>query len=259
MDAFGAEVKMKILFTSDIHEDLVAYDRFVYLLKERNYDIGIISGDLMEYDLTIKEMESTPGVHSDDLLEELYDPEDSIDDLNERVIRYRKNRNTPLYKTIKYKENKIRKILKSANKPIVIIPGNHDIADWHSDNVIHNVHNKGFQYMGYNFIGFKYTSLEISQRAESRYIKRVERKIINKTILVTHAPPYGILDMNYRQEHIGSKVLARIHTNQNIVLHLFGHVHHSFGFSGKAANGSYVKEKKYIEINTDEIKFNYIE
>jgi predicted nucleotidyltransferase len=102
MDAFGAEVKMKILFTSDIHEDLVAYDRFVYLLKERNYDIGIISGDLMEYDLTIKEMESTPGVHSDDLLEELYDPEDSIDDLNERVIRYRKNRNTPLYKTIKY-------------------------------------------------------------------------------------------------------------------------------------------------------------
>jgi Icc-related predicted phosphoesterase len=250
---------MKILFSSDIHEDLNAFDRFAYLLKNSDYEIGIISGDLMEYDLTLKEIGSTPGVHSDDLLEELYDPDDSIEDLNDRVIQYRKSRDTPLFKAVKFKEGIIRSKLKAAKKPIVLIPGNHDIAEWRSDNIFHNVHNKEFKYGGFTFVGFKYTSLELSQRDESRYIKRIERKITKNTILVTHAPPLGILDMTYRKIHIGSKNIARLHFNENVVLHFFGHVHHSFGYSGKAANGSYKSGRKFIEINTNDMVFKYIE
>lgn len=250
---------MKILFTSDVHENMEAFQRFAYLLKSNSFDIGVIAGDLMEYDLTLKEMESTPGIQSDDLLEELYDPDDSIDDLNERVIEYRRSKSTPLYKTIKYKETTIRNILKSAEKNIVLIPGNHDISEWKSDRLIHNVHNKAFIFMEYNFIGFKYTSLEISQRIEAKYIKRVERNLSDRTILITHAPPYGIQDMNYRKEHIGSKIIAKLHTNPKVLLHLFGHVHDSFGFSGKAANGSFTKGRKFIEIDTENMEFCYID
>lgn len=259
MDAFGAGDDMKILFTSDVHEDMSAFKRFTLLLKSNDYDIGVIAGDLMEYDLTLDEMQATPGIEKDDLLEELYDPDDTIDDLNRRVTEFRKSKDTPLYKTVQYKERELRSVLRKSEKPVVLIPGNHDLAEWHSDNIIHNVHNKAFSYHEFTFIGFKYTSLDINENLESRYIKRVERRITQNTILVTHAPPYGVLDVNYRNNHLGSKAIARLNANSNVVLHLFGHIHDSFGFKGKSANGSFVKGRKFIAIDTKDFSFRFVE
>jgi Icc-related predicted phosphoesterase len=40
---------MKILFTSDLHGNLEAFSRFSELLDRDEFDLGIISGDLMTY------------------------------------------------------------------------------------------------------------------------------------------------------------------------------------------------------------------
>ena len=40
---------MKILFTSDLHGHIQAFERFSELLYSYELDIGIISGDLMTY------------------------------------------------------------------------------------------------------------------------------------------------------------------------------------------------------------------
>ena len=62
----------------------------------------------------------------------------------------------------------------------------------------------------------------------------------NTDILVTHVPPYGVLDISYKNKHLGSKWLRneicnRIHPK----IHIFGHNHdspNSFAI-GKFKNG----------------------
>jgi Icc-related predicted phosphoesterase len=56
--------------------------------------------------------------------------------------------------------------------------------------------------------------------------KRVWEQIPKDTdILLTHCPPYGILDRNIRDERCGCEVLQRILFDRNIKHHMFGHIH----------------------------------
>lgn len=49
-------------------------------------------------------------------------------------------------------------------------------------------------------------------------------------ILVTHSPPFGILDENNEGEHCGSKsLLDRILNLPELKLHVFGHIHEGYG------------------------------
>jgi len=51
----------------------------------------------------------------------------------------------------------------------------------------------------------------------------------NTDILITHGPPYGILDMNVNKKYTGCKDLL---TTVNLIkpkYHLFGHIHESYG------------------------------
>lgn len=51
----------------------------------------------------------------------------------------------------------------------------------------------------------------------------------NTDILITHGPPYGILDMNVNKQYTGCKDLL---TTVNLIkpkYHLFGHIHESYG------------------------------
>lgn len=250
---------MKILFTSDLHENMNAFESFSDHLINEEFDVGVISGDLGEYLFTLNDLRATPGVEEDDLLEELYDPEDTIEELDKRVVEYRKNKTTPLYKATKMKELELRKILRKSKKPIIIVPGNHDLSEWRSCQIIHNVHNKEFKYGKYTFLGYRFTNLEISPEKENRDIEKLKSKIVKDTILVTHAPPFGILDKSYRGVYSGSKEIRKLYDNDNIILHLFGHIHHSFGYQGKAANGAYHKGKRFIGIDLEKLLFKYVE
>lgn len=51
-------------------------------------------------------------------------------------------------------------------------------------------------------------------------------------VLITHGPPQGILDelAGPRHEHVGCKdLLARVRELPSLKLHVFGHIHHSYG------------------------------
>lgn len=67
-------------------------------------------------------------------------------------------------------------------------------------------------------------------------------------ILITHGPPRNILDKEgRREEHVGSKTLLELTFKlPDLKLHVFGHIHHSFGQSELAetqfVNASYVDE-----------------
>jgi Icc-related predicted phosphoesterase len=54
--------------------------------------------------------------------------------------------------------------------------------------------------------------------------------------LITHGPPYGIMDRTFRGEDVGCEMLTEKIRNLNIKYHLFGHIHESYGI--KNINGT---------------------
>lgn len=64
-------------------------------------------------------------------------------------------------------------------------------------------------------------------------IKKVWDKIPSDTsIVVTHGPPYGILDIvprGYVEEHVGCEELMKRMLEIKPKLHIFGHIHEGYG------------------------------
>jgi predicted phosphodiesterase len=49
-------------------------------------------------------------------------------------------------------------------------------------------------------------------------------------VLITHGPPYGILDLTSRGEHVGSEELMReLDLRLTPKVHVFGHIHEGYG------------------------------
>ena len=62
----------------------------------------------------------------------------------------------------------------------------------------------------------------------------------NVDILITHGPPYGILDQNYSGWHCGCEELAKIIPTINPKFHFFGHIHEFGGQSKKMGPTTFV-------------------
>ena len=73
---------MKILFTSDLHGLMSAIRDFSKLLENGDYDVGVISGDILDDgipDNELEEMFQLTELEPDDFIEELPDADDSSD------------------------------------------------------------------------------------------------------------------------------------------------------------------------------------
>lgn len=153
------------------------------------------------------------------------------------------------------------------------------------------LHNQIFQLGEYFFVGYngrpiyKFEKENLEQWAFSEDQLYADLDQIFKTldgkkiILVTHAPPYGILDqvaVDYRHYavgtygdkakdgHIGSYSLRKIVDKYHPFLHLFGHIHEAKGVE-KIDNTTFINggstghDSDYVEIKieNDQIKVNF--
>lgn len=48
-------------------------------------------------------------------------------------------------------------------------------------------------------------------------------------VLITHGPPYGILDLNFEDLKVGCEELMRAVIRVQPRLHIFGHIHEAYG------------------------------
>lgn len=77
-------------------------------------------------------------------------------------------------------------------------------------------------------------------------------------ILITHTPPFGIMDDVFREElhnfeHVGSGTLnVAIIYRPSIKLHVFGHIHESYGIKGPGINS-----KDRIFVNASHVNERY--
>jgi Icc-related predicted phosphoesterase len=93
-------------------------------------------------------------------------------------------------------------------------------------------------------------------------LEELWKKIPDDTdILITHGPPFGILDITINNSTTGSKtLLKRVNELKNLRYHIFGHIHESYGrinINGKTFINASLLNEKYQMVNEPMI-INYI-
>jgi Icc-related predicted phosphoesterase len=120
----------------------------------------------------------------------------------------------------------------------VVIPGNHDfvVEDPAWRQLITNASlliNKGVEIMGLKIWGSPATPLfgEAFGVASERDRAKLYSRIPDDTdVLVTHGPPYGVLDQEVGSAyHSGCKQLLAAVKRVRPIMHVFGHIHAGYG------------------------------
>ena len=159
-------------------------------------------------------------------------------------------------------EKQFRKFIDYINQlkiKSIIIPGNHDtfilaqmakaknIIKYMSED-IYLLDNESIIINDKKFFGlsnqesrFKKRESDFLEKARKRYQKIEE----DTEILLTHFPPYGILDLNNKNKNEGSiALLERIDNLENLKYHFFGHIHEGYGVRN-------INNKKFINVSQE--------
>lgn len=123
----------------------------------------------------------------------------------------------------------------------ILVSGNHDFylekfltqKEEFIPNNIHYLHDSGITIENINFWGAPYTpgngNWAFNLQSGNELIKHWNMIPAGTDFLITHTPPYGILDELDNKRHIGcDKLLKRINTLK-IPFHIFGHNHNDYG------------------------------
>ena len=130
------------------------------------------------------------------------------------------------------------KLLSTAKKPILIIPGNHETErsvanlQQHFATII-PLHNTTYTLGDTIFYGYGLGGFSFHDNGMERFIKRVHTKIShsNKKVFITHAPPYNTpLDyLEWAGEHRGCKTTVDMIKQTKPHLAFCGHFHETAG------------------------------
>ena len=112
----------------------------------------------------------------------------------------------------------------------IFIAGNHDnfLFDANIEGMPENcfyLSNSGIEIEGIKFYGVPMFMEDIMYESYDEQIKNIPP---DTDILITHQPPYGILDFS-DDIHFGSKVLLDVVSDICPQYHLFGHIHPAYG------------------------------
>lgn len=160
--------------------------------------------------------------------------------------------------------------LLSASDKMFVIPGNGDRDFLEKVAGEKYLHGKRAEIEGgLNIVGFGYspptpfhTPLEFPEEKLYGWMK--DLPIDGKTIFLTHAPPYGILD-DVLGVHAGSRAVRRMIEEKKPLVNVCGHIHEREGV-GRLGDTAVLKVKAAkngrageIEIKKGKLKFNNIE
>jgi uncharacterized protein len=133
-------------------------------------------------------------------------------------------------------------ILRRLNVPFVLVPGNHeDLAELRTAcsnwPVTHVLHGNSVQINGINFFGLGYGSGVVNPEPWNRALDELGAAKLLKdcptnAVLVSHSPPFGVVDQQKDGRHDGSIALHETILRVQPKITFCGHVHNSWGQSG---------------------------
>lgn len=130
---------------------------------------------------------------------------------------------------------------KQSFKHKIVVAGNHDTLfeydPYTARALLKNctyLEDSGVTINGIHFYGFPWQPEFMNWAFNLPRGKQLQTKwelIPNNTdVLITHCPPYGILDFaNYSNAHVGDRDLLTRVKEVKPKLHIFGHIHEGFG------------------------------
>lgn len=133
-------------------------------------------------------------------------------------------------------EREILKELQKAGKPMLLIPGNHELEEElkeiakEFDYVIY-LHKGSYKFGEYVFFGYGGGGFAHENKEFERIAKQFQKTIPEnaKVILITHGPPYGT-ELDYiHDRHTGCKSITKFIETVKPILSISGHLHESFG------------------------------
>lgn len=195
---------MKIFTTSDIHGRISAINKIVEFAKKRNdIDSIILCGDITgDYDWY------------------------SFNELEEKQYE-------------SYLE--IKGLLESSGKKVKYILGNHDVFEVDKGDTDYLMYNRDGDFK--NFVALEYTNFFMyghkreGNEEDMRY--RLEKlKVNDRSIIISHIPPFKCLDKDNNNINHGSKVIREMIKLKRPAYFICGHVHDDFGY--RRINGTHV-------------------
>jgi Icc-related predicted phosphoesterase len=134
----------------------------------------------------------------------------------------------------------------------VFVAGNHDdyLYDANIDGLPDSCHylcHSGVEIEGIHFYGIP---MFVQDDLSGEYDKMIQSVPHDTDVLITHQPPYGILDLS-GGIHYGSKELLAVVSAVNPRYHLFGHIHAAAGLQELGgttfANAALVDERYKLQ------------
>ncbi len=125
--------------------------------------------------------------------------------------------------------NKTVNLLSKTNKPLLIIPGNHETASEIKSlkqEFIINIHKTLYRIDDYIFFGYGSGGFSLRDIALEKITKEIKQIVKNKKfILVTHAPPYGTTADTINGQHHGSVSITKMIYETSPIINICGHLH----------------------------------
>jgi len=148
-------------------------------------------------------------------------------------------------------------ILDRITRPVLYVMGNDDLVelDPRKDS-IQSLHGRRVELGDLNFVGYQYSLpfmggiFEKTEDGIRDDLKTLEPLVDDRTVLVTHSPAYGILDMGVLDLPAGSKSIGSLIERRSPLLHIHGHIHQEFGNRGRHFNVAAAEYKRAVLIDT---------
>ena len=205
---------MRILAAADLHGDHDICTWLVQLAKKTRAEVVVLAGDLLG---------AKPG--HDGSIEEAHRADATA----------------------------IVDLLAAVEVPVFYVMGNDDMVELEPRvSGIQSVHNRRIELGGFNFVGYQYSlpfmgGIHEKPEEEIREdLAGLASLVDGSTILVTHSPAYGVLDLGIPDRHAGSRAILDVVVERNPVGHIHGHIHSQFGRADKHFNVAAAGHKRGI-------------
>lgn len=134
-------------------------------------------------------------------------------------------------------------LLQTIPVPVFFIMGNDDHIELEPGNEnVRSAHANKLSLGGFSIVGYQYSPPfvgschEKPDREIAEDLRGIEPLLDETSILVTHSPAFGYVDRIYAGDHVGSSAIRELLDRANVLCHIHGHIHHSFGRDGNHFN-----------------------
>lgn len=209
---------MRILATADLHGDLGLYQWLVDVAMSHRPDVLVMAGDLFGFRDDCDSVEQAQRLDALDLLE----------------------------------------LLGPLHVPTYYIMGNDDAIELDSSlSHVQSIHRRCLEVNGWRFVGYQYSLpfagglYEKPEESIAADLESISPLVDPNTVLVTHNPAYGILDVGMTDCHAGSPSILKLVQERRPRVHIHGHIHERFGVSGIHFNVAAAGVKRAVLIDLE--------